>query len=92
MLLKPLARIHSKGAILKIGHRKIPFETRLERGLLLVQAHGWPSRLFERRAPMTLGINLGYPKSDPNPKLGISQKFVWDIPKQNLGFIWDLFP
>ena len=30
MILKHLARIHSKGTILKIGDREIPFETRLE--------------------------------------------------------------
>ena len=30
MILRPLATIHSKGAILKIGDKEIPFETRLE--------------------------------------------------------------
>src|SRR5438105_10454110 len=30
MILRPLAKIHSRFAILKIGDREIPFETRLE--------------------------------------------------------------
>ena len=30
MILRPLAKIHSRGSILKIGDREIPFETREE--------------------------------------------------------------